>query len=168
MAMQAENVADLKAKAAAELRAKEVEAAQKKADDENKGREGKGTRKRVGQTRGKNPQVISWEEFDESKPETLPVSLKEFSELAKVSEPIEKNILRFAIIGYNDDAYTSASDPIAEYVDLSWPDEIQKNFRQVVRNYSQGANVSIEDAVALIRPGIVSAVAKAKENPPAA
>jgi len=54
---------------------------------------------------------------------------------------------------FNDAAYTAASDPLAEFVDLSWAPEAQTQFRLVVRNYSRGANVPLEDAVALIKPG---------------
>lgn len=53
-----------------------------------------------------------------------------------------------------------ASDPIAEFVEKTWPDEIQKMFKTVVRNYSNSADVSIEDAVALIKPGIVASQAR--------
>ena len=49
-----------------------LETMQKLADETNAKRSGVGTRVRVGQTRGKNPQVISWEAFDESQPDTLP------------------------------------------------------------------------------------------------
>mgnify|MGYP006338789657 FL=1 len=37
-----------------------------KAEETKKTRTGKGTRVRVGQTRGKNPKVIIWEAFDDS------------------------------------------------------------------------------------------------------
>jgi hypothetical protein len=57
--------------------------------------------------------------------------------------------------GYNDANYTAASDPLAEFVELTWKDDVQTQFRLVVRNYSRGANVSLEDAVALIKPGFV-------------
>lgn len=144
---------------AADLRAKLVSEMQEKADAENAKREGKGTRLRVGQTRGKNPQVISWEAFDESKPDTLPVDFDEFTKLSGVSS--EREILSLLVDGFNSMAYQNASDPIAEFVNPAWPDDIQKNFRLVVRNYAAGANVTIEDAVALIKPGIEASV-KAK------
>jgi hypothetical protein len=138
---------------------KAVEAAEAKAVETNKERTGKGTRVRVGQTRGRNPQVISWEAFDESLPDTLPKTLSEFMEVSKVSD--EPAIVSFLISGYNDANYTAASDPVAEYVDLTWPEDVQKQFRIVVRNYSNATGVSIEDAVALIKPGIVKSQAKA-------
>ena len=45
---------------AVELREKAIDAAKAKADETNKTRTGKGLRIRVGSTRGKNPQVISF------------------------------------------------------------------------------------------------------------
>lgn len=123
----------------------------------NAARTGKGTRVKVGSTRGKNPQPISFEQFDTELPDTLPKTLSEFMDLVSEEQKTEAAIVGFIIDGFNDAMYTAASDPIAEYVDASWPEEIRKNFRMVVRNYSQGAKVSIEDAVALIKPGIIAA-----------
>jgi hypothetical protein len=131
----------------------ELEAKQKEADATNATRSGVGTRVRVGQTRGKNPMVISWEAFDESKPETLPTTIANFMEVTNVKD--EPSLVSFLIGGLNDANYTAASDPLAEYVDLSWPQEAQTQFRLVVRNYSRGASVSLEDAVTLIKPGFV-------------
>ena len=121
------------------------------ADETNSKRTGVGVRVHVGQTRGKNPIVIDWEAFDESKPDTLPKAIKEFMEVTKVDD--EPTLVSYLIGGYNDAMYTAASDPLAEFVDLSWAPEVQTQFRLVVRNYSRGANVSLEDAVALIKPG---------------
>lgn len=129
----------------------ELEAKQKEADAINASRSGVGTRMRVGQTRGKNPIVIGWEAFDESKPETLPTTMQQFMEVTNVKD--EPTLVSFLIGGYSDANYTAASDPLKEYVDLSWPQEAQTQFRLVVRNYSRGANVSLEDAVGLIKPG---------------
>ncbi len=140
-------------------REKELEAAQAKAVETNKTRTGKGTRVRVGQTRGKNPQVISWEAFDDSQPDTLPATLPEFMEITKTQE--EKAIVGYLIDGYNDAQYTAASDPIAEFVNPTWSDDVQKQFRLVVRNYSNATGVSLEDAVALIKPGIEASQKKA-------
>lgn len=120
----------------------------------------KGTLLRMGQTRGKNPQIVVWEAFDESLPETLPVNLKEFMELTKVAD--EKSILSFVIDGFNSAQYTAASDPIAEYVNPAWPDDVQKQFRMAVRSYSNSADASIEDAVALIKPGVEKKFAAAQ------
>jgi len=135
-----------------------LEAAEAKAVETNSTRSGKGTRVKVGQTRGRNPQVITYEHFDESKPDTLPTTLSEFMDLAKVSE--EPMLVSYLIDGFNSANYTAASDPVAEFVEASWPDEIQKQFRIVVRNYANATGSSIEDAVALLKPGIVKAQAK--------
>lgn len=138
----------------------ELEAKQKEADATNAGRSGVGTRVRVGQTRGKNPMVISWEAFDESQPATLPTTIEQFMTVTNVKD--EKDLVSFLIGGLNDANYTAASDPLAEYVDLSWPPEAQTQFRLVVRNYSRGAQVSLEDAVALIKPGFEKQFAASK------
>lgn len=121
----------------------------------NTGRAGKGTRVAVGMSRGKNPVEVVYEAFDESKSETLPTTLSEFMSLTKVED--EPSIIAFIIDGYNSYQYTAASDPVAEFVNPSWPEAIQKAFRTVVRQYSANAGVSIEDAVALIKPGIEAA-----------
>lgn len=149
-------------------RDKALQAAEAKAAETNKTRTGKGTRVRVGQTRGKNPQVVSWEAFDESLPETLPSDLSGFMDLTdKFGGKDEKNIVAWLIDGFNSAQYTAASDPIAEYVPADWPEDIQKGFRLAVRNYSVNAQVSIEDAVTLIKPGIEKAVAARKAAAPA-
>lgn len=140
-----------------------VETAEKKAEEINAARTGKGTRVRVGQTRGRNPQVISFENFDESKPETLPTTLSEFMEITKIGDD-EKLLVSYLIDGFNSAMYIAASDPVAEFVDPTWPDDVQRGFRLVVRNYATNANVSIEDAVALIKPGIEASQKKAKET----
>lgn len=129
----------------------ELETRQKKADEDNAKRSGVGTRVRVGQTRGKNPIVIDWEAFDESKPETLPTSIQQFMEVTGVKD--EPTLVSYLVGGLNDANYTAASDPLAEYVNYAWPAEAQTQFRLVVRNYAKGANVSFEDAVSLIKPG---------------
>lgn len=131
----------------------ELESKQKEADATNAARTGVGTRVRVGQTRGKNPMVISWEAFDESKPDTLPTSIQQFMEVTNVKD--EPSLTSFLIGGLNDANYTAASDPLAEYVEVTWPQEAQTQFRIVVRNYSRGAQVSLEDAVTLIKPGFI-------------
>lgn len=141
-----------------ELREKQLAEFQKAADSDNSARTGVGTRVRVGQTRGKASQVIKWEAFDESKPDTLPKSIAQFSEITgKKDEP---TLLGYLIAGYNDEQYTAASDPIAEFVEDTWPDDVQAQFRLVVRNYARATNSSLEDAVNLIKPGIVAALAK--------
>jgi hypothetical protein len=139
----------------------EFENAEKTVDAQNKERSGVGTRVRVGQTRGKNPVIISWEAFEVSQPATLPKSMKEFMDITKVQD--EPTLVEYLIGGYNDANYTAASDPLKEFVNLAWPQEAQTQFRLVVRNYSRGASVSLEDAVALIKPGFEKQFAPAPQ-----
>ena len=136
----------------------ELVAARSKAAETNKTRKGKGTRIRVGQTRGKNPQVISWEAFDESLPETLPASTEDFLGLTGIKD--DKTLVGLLIDGFNAQAYSNASDPIAEYVNPAWPEDVQKQFRLVVRNYAASMEVALEEAVALIKPGLEKKYAK--------
>jgi len=145
---------------AAEKEALKARAAEMAAEEKtlNAGRTGKGTRVFLGMTRGRNPQKIQYEGFDDSQPETLPSSLSEFMDLTKTQD--EKVIVGYLIDGFNSAAYTAASDPVAEFVEPTWSEEVQKQFRLVVRNYSQATGVSIEDAVALIKPGIVASQSK--------
>jgi hypothetical protein len=134
---------------------------QEVADATNSARTGKGPRIRVGATRGKNPQAISFEAFDESKPETLPVTQEEFMTITKsFGGDTEKTLVEWLITGFNDAQYTDASDPLAEYVESYWPADVQKQFRIVVRNYSNATGQSLEDAVKLIKPGIEAAQKK--------
>jgi hypothetical protein len=124
----------------------------------NEGKTGKGLRSFLGMTRGRNPLEIQYENWDDSQPDTLPVTLSEFMDLRKVSD--EKDIVRRLILGDNEILYTEASDPVAEFVESTWGEDVQKQFRIVVRNYATATGVSIEDAVALIKPGIVASQAK--------
>ncbi len=128
---------------------------------ENAKRSGKGTRLKAGRTRGKGSIVITYEQFDESLPETLPVSIKEFMDLTGVQD--EPSLVGNLIAGFNDSSYTAASDPLAEYVEATWPTDAQAQFRIVVRNYARGAVVSLEDAVALIKPGFSNYQARVLE-----
>lgn len=135
----------------------ELEKAQAEADIINKGRSGIGTRLKVGMTRGRGTMVIKYEQWDESLPETLPKNPQQFMDV--VTKDADR-LAKYLIAGHNDELYTTASDPLAEFVEPTWPDDAQTQFRLVVRNYSRGANVSIEDAVALIKPGFVSQFSK--------
>lgn len=153
------------AKTALEIAREKLET---EATAQNTSRTGKGTRIKVGSTRGKNPQAVSFEQFDLAKPETLPVSVAEFMELTKTTD--EPTLLSYVLDGFNDAMYSAASDPIAEFVNPEWEQDVQKQFRLVVRNYATATGVSIEDAVNLIKPGIekASAAAKAAASTPAA
>jgi hypothetical protein len=129
----------------------EREAKQAEADKMNASRSGIGTRVFVGSTRGKGSLVITWEQFDDSKPDTLPTTIEKFMEVTSVKD--EPSLVNFLIAGHNESNYIAASDPLAEYVESTWPPDAQTQFRLVVRNYSRGAGVSLDDAVALIKPG---------------
>lgn len=135
-----------------------TEAAQAKADETNKSRSGKGTRVKAGLTRGRNPQVVSFEAFNEKLPETLPVTISEFMDLTKVQD--EPTIMGYLIDGFNSASYTTASDPVAEFVEASWEPEIQKGFRTVVRNFATNNGMSIEDAANLIKPAYLKSQEK--------
>lgn len=151
MAVEAQSPQDLEF----ERKTKEVEVA-------NKSREGVGTRLRVGRTRGKGSMVITWEAFDDALPETNPKSIQQFMEITGKKD--ETSLVNYLIAGFNEENYTAASDPLAEFVDPTWPTEAQTQFRLVVRNYSRGAVVPLEDAVKLIKPGFVAQFAK-KDSP---
>jgi hypothetical protein len=147
-------------KEALKARNKEMEVREKAL---NQSRSGKGTRVFLGMTRGRNPQEIQYENWDDSQPDTLPLTLSEFMELKKVAnneDITEKDIVRRLILGDNEIFYTEASDPIAEFVDSLWDDKFKANFRMVIRNYSQATKLSIEDTVALLKPAMVAALTK--------
>jgi hypothetical protein len=155
MTANAENSKDAKAEA---LKARNADM-EKREKELNAGKTGKGLRSFLGMTRGRNPLEIQFENWDESQPDTLPLTLSEFMDLRKVTD--EKDIVRRLILGDNEILYTEASDPVAEYVESTWSDDVKKQFRLVVRNYATATGVSIEDAVALIKPGIVASQSKA-------
>lgn len=117
----------------------------------------KGLRVKVGFTRGKGSLPIKWEAFDDAIPESLPASLKEFNELTGTKT--EAELLEYAIVGFNDAQYTAASDPIAEHVNPAWDKDTQGQFRLVVRNMSKVLGKSIDDVVAMIKPGVEAAFA---------
>lgn len=130
---------------------------QAEAEETNKSRSGKGLRVKYGFTRGKGSIPIKWEAFDESQPDTLPVSFEEFMALTGVKA--EKDLVDFLVTGFNDSQYTAASDPIAEYVNPAWDKETQNQFRLVVRNLSKAMDASIESVVGMVKPGVEKAFA---------
>lgn len=129
-------------------------AAETKANEVNLKREGKGLRVKVGSTRGKNPQVISFEAFDENQSETLPESFAEFQSLTNVTD--EKEIVELLIIGFNDKAYTLASDPIAEYYEPDWSTDIRAGFKASVKGLTATGVISLEQAVTLVKGAIAA------------
>lgn len=150
--MSSSAATETKAEVEQKARAAELAGKQKEIDAINAKRQGKGTRLRCGMTRGKNPQIIVWEAYDESQPKTLPVDLGEFMTLAGIEK--EEAIMALLIRGANDASQEAASDPVAEYVNPTWDETTAKRFRVTVKNYAADAGVSVEDAAALIRPGI--------------
>lgn len=120
----------------------------------NASRSGVGRRVFLAMTRGKNPVEIQFEAFDESQPDTLPKTLEEFFSIAAFGENAEKETLRRLFVGDYEIAYTEASDPVAEYLD-GIPQELHKTFKAFVKSFSAERKCSIEDAVNLIKPGIV-------------
>lgn len=138
-------------------RAAELAKAESEAKTENEKRgTAKGLRVFAGMTRGKGTQVIKWEAFDREKPDTLPQNIAEFIQLAGIKDP-DKEILDYALDGFNASQYREASDPIAEFVEPSWDKEKVMRFRLVVRNYAAGTGQSLDEAVALIKPQFVKA-----------
>lgn len=126
----------------------------KEAEEDNATRTGVGLRVFTGFTRGKGSIPIKWEAFSS---ESEPKELEEFLSITKAQKA---DLLRYAIIGYNDEAYTAASDPIAEHVNKLWEDATENQFRLVVRNMHKSLSVigkSIEDVVAMVKPGFETA-----------
>lgn len=151
-------------KEALKARSDAMEAKEKKL---NEGRTGKGTRFAVSMTRGKGSQEVTYEAFDETQPDTLPKTTGEFLEIVKNfrgAELTDSEIVSFLIDGFNSYQYLTASDPVAEYVEASWPADVQTRFKQMIRNYNKDTGVSIEDAVRLMKPGIVAAMQKKAES----
>ena len=124
----------------------------------NEGKTGKGLRVFLGMTRGRNPLEIQYEQWDESLPDSLPLTLSEFMDLRKLTD--EKDIMRRLILGDNDVLYSEASDPVSEFVDKSWDEDVQNRFKVSIRNFSRDSGLSIEEAVAIIKPSVVAAQLK--------
>ena len=152
---------EVAAKAAREAAMKVAEASAK---EDNDTRSGKGTRLLVQATRGRNSIPFKYEAFDKSLPDTLPTSIEEFAKVAGISsdDKGEATMVNFLIEGYNEVSLTAASDPVSEFVDPTWDEDVQKRFRIVVKGYAENANVSIADAVEIIKPGISAAQDAAK------
>ena len=131
---------------------------QAEADAANAAKTGIGTRVFVGFTRGRATTAIKWDAFDTDKPDTLPTSPKQFAEVTGINDA--KQILEFMIDGFNEYQYRQASDPIAEYVNPVWDADTKLKFRTVVRNYATVTGTSIEDTVAMMKPGVEAAFAK--------
>lgn len=121
----------------------------------------KGLRYFTNSTRGKGSMFINYQGFDTDKPETLPSDLKEFAQITGINE--QKDLLDLLIEGYNATQYQTASDPIAEFVNDSWDKDTKAQFRLVVRNLSKAADIPLEQAVAMVKPGIEAKFAKEQQ-----
>lgn len=119
----------------------------------NSGKSGKGLRTILAMTRGKNPTEIQYEAFDESDSKSLPETTSEFLDITKVQD--DKLLVSYLIEGYNSAAYSGASDPVNDFVEASWPPDFAKSFKAVVKSYAANNGLSIEDAVAVIKPVLV-------------
>ena len=124
------------------------------AGEVNAKREGKGLRLAVASTRGKNPTPVTYESFDDSKPETLPETVAEFMQFSSVED--EATLVNFLITGYNDNSFRLASDPVAEFVEASWPDEVQASFKTAVKQLVKAGIGDVETVVAMVKPGVVA------------
>jgi hypothetical protein len=115
-----------------------------------------------GKTRGKNPRDIEYQAFDLEKPDLLPANLSDFMEVTGVKE--QADILSYVIDGFNSAQYSAASDEIGEFINDAWDKDTQGQFRLAVRNYSKLTGMSIDDSVALIKPGVEKAWAAKAEK----
>ena len=105
-----------------------------------------------GRTRGKNPRDITYEAFDLEQPDTLPKSMQEFVEVTGKSE--EKDLLELVISGYNDAAYSAASDEIGEFVMDYWDQDYKNQFRLTIRNFSKISGKTIDETVEMLKSAI--------------
>lgn len=158
MSEQNPTPAEIAAKEAAKKAREEATAAkQKLADAENATRSGMGTRQVVGTTRGRNTVPFIYEAFSGDFADSLPKSVDDFLGFTKLDgdNPL---VVTYLIEGYNSISESNGSDPLNEYIDSTWPEDVQKRFKVVIRNYSQDSNMSIEDTVDLLRDGIVKGI----------
>lgn len=105
-----------------------------------------------GMTRGRNPREIEYLEFNRELPGNIPKTMKEFMDASGVQE--EAGLVEFLVTGFNESQYKAATDEIGEFINPQWDNKTQDSFRLAVRNYSKISGDTIEDAVALIKPGV--------------
>jgi hypothetical protein len=109
-----------------------------------------------GKTRGKNPRDITYKVLS-----APPANIKQFMDVTGTTK--EAEVCEYLFEGFNSLQYSAASDEIGEFIpDTGWGQdkETVAQFRLAVRNYSKMTEMSIEDAVNLIRPGVEKAYAK--------
>lgn len=117
---------------------------EREAAAENATRSGIGTRVFVGATRGRSTQVIKYEAFDTSKPETLPTSVEEVCTVLNITS--ESELLPLLFEGANAAAYRAASDPLSDYINPVWSEEAKAKFKVTVRSYAAAMEISLDEA----------------------
>lgn len=117
----------------------------------NAGKSGKGTRFVLANTRGKGSVQIKYAAFDSDVVGSLPETVSEFMDLSGVTD--EGELVSFLITGFNDASYKRASDPVSEFVNPAWPNEIAESFKLAVKNLVK-AGLDIDKVVAMVKPGI--------------
>lgn len=105
-----------------------------------------------GKTRGKNTREIEYQAFDKEKPETLPLTPKEFMDVTGIKA--EAELADLLIDGYNLQQYSAASDEIGEFVQDYWDKTFTDQFRLMIRNGSKLMSKTIEETVNLYKPAI--------------
>lgn len=133
----------------------EREQFEKEAKEYNSKLSGIGLRQLVGATRGRSTVNIKYMAFDETSPDTLPKTVEKFVEITGIKSNAE--LAELLVTGFNDKAYTEASDPIAEHVNKAWKDDVKVKFRAVIRGLvATLPDMTIAKAVEMVRPGMDS------------
>lgn len=96
------------------------------------------------------------ESLDTSEAEKT-ITLKELFELGKGDE---KNVVRWAIDGYNNEALKLASDQLAAYIDSSWPAETVAAFRLAANNLIKLDASKFDEAIKFATMFATSSLAK--------
>lgn len=153
MAVEAKSAEDL----AAERKGEAEKVAGEKVKRTNEARTGKGPRLTFGWTRGKNSQLFYYEQYDRTVKDSCPTTIEEVMSLISDSEPI---LVGYILDGWNAESYSNSSDPANEFVDDSWPEDVQKQFKIALKNFSTASNLSLEAAAAVLKPAITAGLAK--------
>ena len=151
MAKKETKMADEQVKTALELEVSEL----------NKNLTGKGMRWVLANTRGKGSIQIKYLAFDSDVVGSLPETVSEFMDLSGDAD--ELVLVSYLITGKNDASYKKASDPVSEFVNPAWPDEIAENFKLAVKNLVKAgvAGGNLEAIVAIVKPGVDESYSKA-------
>src|SRR5678809_509229 len=95
-----------------------------------------------------------------------PKTPAQFMEVTKTNE--DADLVAYLIDGYNKAQYSAASDEIGEFIEDAWDSNTKAQFRLVVRNYAKSADMTIEEAVEMVKPAIHKAWLKKQTIQPAA